>query len=426
MLGLMLIASPFFSGKAFADENAVPDMNFRHHINKYLGRAKPYEQDVLPSDVDHIVLFIMEEKDISSIEGIQHFKKLKSLYMGNNNISDLGPLKDMKRLKTLYFDNNKVKDLTPIAGLTEMDGIVMNGNDISDLSPLSGMKKLRILRMDGTLVTDLGPLSGITNLNELEAEDNSIEDLRPLASVTGMKELFLSDNEIKDISPLSNLHSMTRLFIDGNHVADMSPMKDIHLDELHANDQTVEVTAKKGQVANPPKARDGSAVTDLAELQNLKLENGNLALTDKSKGGSAKFTAENGNFTGTITVRPVATYTLKVNNGKADQTSYEAGEKVTLTADKAAVGKEFSGWKVIKGDVKVAEDGTFTMPANDVEVKAVYRDKSNDKASGEDKNKTDKNAGPSTGDGSQLPASMLLLALSAAGLYAFAGRKRRA
>ncbi len=49
--------------------------------------------------------------------------------------------------------------------------------------------------------------------------------------------------------------------------------------------------------------RDGSAVTDFSGLSNLKFENGKLALIDKTKEGSARFTAENGSFTGTITVK---------------------------------------------------------------------------------------------------------------------------
>ena len=52
--------------------------------------------------------------------------------------------------------------------------------------------------------------------------------------------------------------------------------------------------------------------------------------------------------------------------------SYTPGDKVTLTAT-ANEGYKFDGWQVVTGGVTVADDGTFTMPAEAVEVKARFR-----------------------------------------------------
>jgi len=50
---------------------------------------------------------------------------------------------------------------------------------------------------------------------------------------------------------------------------------------------------------------------------------------------------------------------------------YAEGDAVTLKAEPKE-GYRFKAWKVTAGDVTIAEDGTFTMPANDVAVTALW------------------------------------------------------
>lgn len=70
-----------------------------------------------------------------------------------------------------------------------------------------------------------------------------------------------------------------------------------------------------------------------------------------------------------------ATYAVTVNNGTGGG-NYAEGATVTITADEAAEGTEFSSWTVDSGGVTLDDDTiattTFTMPANAVEVTANY------------------------------------------------------
>ncbi len=70
------------------------------------------------------------------------------------------------------------------------------------------------------------------------------------------------------------------------------------------------------------------------------------------------------------------TYEVTVNNGTGDGI-YEASEIVTIVADTAPSGKEFTSWTVNAGGVTLANatatTTTFTMPANAVEVTANYK-----------------------------------------------------
>ena len=91
----------------------------------------------------------------------------------------------------------------------------------------------------------------------------------------------------------------------------------------------------------------------------------------------------------TVTDAPVTTYTVTVTtdgNGTAlaNVTSVAFGTKITLTAT-AKEGYQFKEWQVVSGGVYI-KDNTFTMPANDVSVKAVFEKKA---AGDDDKDETE-------------------------------------
>ncbi len=74
-------------------------------------------------------------------------------------------------------------------------------------------------------------------------------------------------------------------------------------------------------------------------------------------------------------VKDPATYSLSVKDGTytvaGGYTVPAAGDKVTL-APAAKEGYRFKGWRVVKGTVEI-EDNSFVMPAEAVEIEAVYK-----------------------------------------------------
>ena len=73
------------------------------------------------------------------------------------------------------------------------------------------------------------------------------------------------------------------------------------------------------------------------------------------------------------------TYTVTVQNdgngtGTATPASATMGEKITLTATTNS-GYRFKEWQIVSGSVAISGD-TFTMPADNVTVKAIFEKKS--------------------------------------------------
>lgn len=78
-----------------------------------------------------------------------------------------------------------------------------------------------------------------------------------------------------------------------------------------------------------------------------------------------------------VVVTAADKYTVTVNNGTGGG-EYEADATVTITANAPASGKQFDRWLVGRGGVTLADPmsspTTFTMPEQDVDVSATYKD----------------------------------------------------
>ena len=72
------------------------------------------------------------------------------------------------------------------------------------------------------------------------------------------------------------------------------------------------------------------------------------------------------------------TFNISVISGKTASDTATAGDMVTVTANAAPTGKEFDKWVVTKGKITLADANsaktTFTMPYEDVSLKATYKD----------------------------------------------------
>ncbi len=114
------------------------------------------------------------------------------------------------------------------------------------------------------------------------------------------------------------------------------------------------------------------------EFDKWVIRSGSVTLSSASTSKATfKMIAGDVEVTATYKDIPVTKYSVTVNGGSSDKAEAAAGEKITLTADAPAEGKEFDKWVVNTGAVRLSDDGastaTFTMPSGDVEVTATYR-----------------------------------------------------
>ena len=179
-----------------------PDPNLRAAIVEDLG--------VDPDRITRVALQRLTrlgviDREIESLEGLQHAPNLRLLDLSGNPISDLAPLVNLTNLEELLLSGGRISDLTPLANLHNLDILILNGNDITDISPLGGLTNLWVLKMSYNGISDLAPLAGLTNLEELLLNENRISDVEPLRGLTNLRTLKIEGNLIVDHSPLDGL-----------------------------------------------------------------------------------------------------------------------------------------------------------------------------------------------------------------------------
>ena len=104
---------------------------------------------------------------------------------------------------------------------------------------------------------------------------------------------------------------------------------------------------------------------EFASNAEYKVNGKNADFLSVEEGCQAYFTAE------------VAKYNITVTGGTASANKATVGTEITLTVDESAIpaGKVFDKWEVVSGGVTI-EDNKFKMPNADVEINAVYKEKS--------------------------------------------------
>ena len=139
-----------------------PDPNLRAAIAEDLG--------VDPDRITRVALQRLTRlgvlnREIESLEGLQHATNLRLLNLSINRISDLTPLANLHTLEELELDRNIIKDISPIAGLIDLLVLTLRHNLIMDVEALSGLTRLRSLAVEENLIMDHSPLDGLSITN---------------------------------------------------------------------------------------------------------------------------------------------------------------------------------------------------------------------------------------------------------------------
>ncbi len=135
--------------------------------------------------------------------------------------------------------------------------------------------------------------------------------------------------------------------------------------------------------ADYKKAAEGTKVTITAneapegmEFDYWRVDSGNVSLKD-AYSATTTFTMPLSRVEVSAYYR-MKDYQVIVQNGRADNATYQMGQEVTIYSNYPSSGREFDQWQAVSGKISFADSSrwktTFTMPASDVTVSAAYKD----------------------------------------------------
>lgn len=332
-------------------EQCVPDLALAQIVAK---RTALYDVKAIVTQaaLDSLTYISGSAQDITSLDGLEHFRNLETVDISDTKVTDISALKDMSKLTTLDFSNDKITDFSPLATLPALNSLGANNTGFSDLTPLANLTNLQMVRLESNGITSLAPLSNLKNIQNLAVSENTISDLSPLTSLTQLTGFTASKNNISDVSPLSNLTKLNYVLVSYNHITDISPLTSNPTSNLLAQGQTATLPAATITEGEPYTLQAPNGVQK-GTLASITTQTPEGATYDEATG---KLTFAN---------LPVGDNAISYSAAQDDITTSESGAKITrrygLTANQTVtVTKKAVTSNAGSAAVKPTANGTAT------------------------------------------------------------------
>ena len=427
VVGLLPTAA-FAAGSVEINETTFPDAKFRSFVKEKLDKNNDGILDA--GEIAAVKMIEANNMGIKSLEGVGFFTALETLKCWDNELTGLDLSKNTA-LKDLQCSNSKLQslDLSQNPNLTKL---YCGENPLTTLD-LSKNAKLKVLDCSGfanrrTKLTELD-LSQNTALESLDCSINELKQLN-VSGCTALKKLSCSSNQLTtlDVSKNVNLtflncgsNQLTALDVSNNpKLEDLScDYNSLTLLDLSKNPELEILSCRKNGLTSLDLDANKKIGEKILYLENQFYHKGVLnagetfdmktlpgsfdpSRTKNWIGGTVDaagiltvdadatevtydYQTKSGNTAaGEVKVKAVfeadeimvpIQYDVSVlndGNGKAFASPAKAAADtaITLTATPNA-GYHFKAWRVILGGVTIT-DNKFTMPAEDVEVQAVF------------------------------------------------------
>jgi len=229
-------------------------------------------------------LYLMEN-EIIDISPLRELKQITGLIISENKIADISPLQDMKELEWVNISSNRVHSFSPLWELNKLEWLSACNNEIIDIKSLRELKHLSYLKLNDNQIADVTQLRELTQLTQLDISVNQIADVSPLRELTQLTQLSLNRNQIADVAPLRELTLLTQLHLSYNQVADVAPLRELtQLTQLHLSYNQIadvaplkELTQLSQLDLNNNQIADVAPLRELTQLSQLYLRNNQIA-----------------------------------------------------------------------------------------------------------------------------------------------------
>jgi hypothetical protein len=180
----------------------IPDLNFKNRLIN-IGVDTNNDGDIQVSEALMVETLSLNYNNISSLEGIESFTNLQTLYVDNNlltsiNVSSLTNL----TLLSCEFNSLTVIDIT---GLNNLIYLYLNHNIFTSLH-ITGLANLERLECNNNLLTSL-QVNNLPKLVNLSFSSNPLSSVNFDSTLPSLKYLYCTFNHLSslDISPLHAL-----------------------------------------------------------------------------------------------------------------------------------------------------------------------------------------------------------------------------
>lgn len=221
------------------------------------------QQEILEAnherDPEKIYEINLYASDLTKINNLQKFKKLRVLDLSCNyipkieNLNENGDIRELKlygnriqqmenltslrELSNLQLQHNKIKTIgKSLSQCTKIKTLNLSSNHIMkiDSSELSCCSHLTVLDLSSNLLDNLSVVNYLPNLEELNISGNRLRTV-DFNRCKKLQDIDLSGNEVKDISGLKGMACLQILNVSNNRIVSFKSVGKLKsLTELHA------------------------------------------------------------------------------------------------------------------------------------------------------------------------------------------------
>lgn len=177
---------------------------------------------------------------IVTIKGLENFPNLKKLDLNRCHIKEIEGLTSLDNLESLYLVNNDIESIKNLDRLRNLKELNLEKNSISTITGLDKLKSIELLNLGQNQISEIRGLKALHNLEELTLKKNNIHAIKNLDQLKKLKKLDLSFNKITEITGLENLTNLTSLSLSYNDISEIKNLDSLtNLTELNLQNNKI-------------------------------------------------------------------------------------------------------------------------------------------------------------------------------------------
>ncbi|WP_395044525.1 T9SS type A sorting domain-containing protein [Flavobacterium sp.] len=230
MKNLSLLLLFLFTKVTNAQIVNIPDANFKSKLleaspsnsiasnfsNNYFKIDSNNDGEIQISEANQVIGLDISLSNISSLEGVNNFLNLQSLYCNSNQLISFDVI-GLINLTSLDCSNNQLIYLNE-NGLSNLSTLYCSNNQLTSLN-VSGLYNLTSLNCVSNQLTSLD-LSGLINLSNLNCGSNQLISLN-VSGLTYLNSLYCNNNLLTNLD-LSGLTYLNYLYCNYNQLISLN------------------------------------------------------------------------------------------------------------------------------------------------------------------------------------------------------------
>ena len=106
--------------------------------------AKKPTGELTKEDLEKVMMLDLQDKGLTSVEGLEKLTQLTSLHLSNNHLTDVKGLEKLTQLTKLHLSNNHLTELPKgLENLTQLKSLYLLSNQLTDVKGLEKLTQLK-------------------------------------------------------------------------------------------------------------------------------------------------------------------------------------------------------------------------------------------------------------------------------------------